>query len=170
MVKIRRSATTALLPPTRSASENDQAVETGTLVTLDATSSHDPDGTDPLVYDWTIVQKPVGSAALLSDGASPTPNFTVDAAGNYLAELVVTDSLNAASAPDSVMITAYSRPTAGGSATAMTVTKVVCVNVSTGKRVKLLDQGPDSSWDCEAAGLLVNPGDSIRMNVFGQAG
>lgn len=50
-----------------------------------------------------------------------------------------------------------------------TMTKFVCINKSTGERVKLYGQGSDTSWDCEAAGLVVNSGDSIRMNVGGKA-
>jgi hypothetical protein len=56
----------------------------------------------------------------------------------------------------------------GGSVTGMTTRNIRCDNKTTGERVSVptLD---DSAWDCEAAGLKVEPGDKIRQIVTGAA-
>ncbi|MBL7251874.1 PKD domain-containing protein [Alloalcanivorax marinus] len=60
-------------------------------VQLDGSRSLPPDGGDAsqLVYDWTLTQKPDGSAAELDDGSQIYPRFTADEVGEYQAELVV---------------------------------------------------------------------------------
>ncbi len=73
----------------------------GALVTLDGSLSSDANG-DPLTYQWSL-SKPAGSNATLSSTTSVSPTFTVDIAGNYVAQLVVNDG-TANSAPDSVTI------------------------------------------------------------------
>ncbi len=62
----------------------------GQPVTLDGTSSTDPDG-DPLTYRWLLMDKPMGSAALLQDALTATPTLTPDVEGDYTVELVVND-------------------------------------------------------------------------------
>ncbi|PLX83198.1 MAG: hypothetical protein C0617_11710 [Desulfuromonas sp.] len=88
----------------------DQAVTlTGTLVTLDATQSYDDDG-DAFSVLWSIAAKPAGSAATLSDQASPTPQFVADAHGDYLFSLVATDVFGAESAPATVTVSFANLP------------------------------------------------------------
>jgi hypothetical protein len=74
----------------------------GSLITLDGSASHDANG-DPLTYSWSLT-KPAGSAAVLSSTTSVAPTFTVDIAGNYVAQLIVNDG-TVNSPPDSVIIT-----------------------------------------------------------------
>ncbi len=51
----------------------------------------------------------------------------------------------------------------GGSVTGVTVRQVICRNVSTGLEVVISDSM--TSWDCEDAGLIVNPGDRVNMII-----
>ena len=73
---------------------------------LDGSGSYDPDEDYPLSYAWQIVEKPQGSAVELSNPDSVNPSLTPDVVGEYIIELVVTDSKGLASDPDYVVITA----------------------------------------------------------------
>ena len=59
-------------------------------VTLDAGAT---DPGDTLTYVWTLTTPP-GSTATLDDPMSATPKFTPDVAGDYSAEVTVTDTAN----------------------------------------------------------------------------
>lgn len=61
----------------------------GSSVTLDGSSSTDPDG-NPLSYSWTLSNRPAGSQATLSGTTSTVP-FTPDVTGNYSVQLTVND-------------------------------------------------------------------------------
>lgn len=65
------------------------------------------------------------------------------------------------------VVTLTSVPPVGGSVTGVTPTRVICRNLTTRKTVILRDG--TRSWDCEAAGLTVNPGDRIQQTVTGTA-
>lgn len=67
-----------------------QNVLTGATVTLDGSASTDANG-DALLYTWTLASRPAGSAATLSGAATARPTFVADAAGTYVARLVVND-------------------------------------------------------------------------------
>ena len=93
--------TTQNSPPVADAGP-DQSVDLGALVQLDGTGSSDVDG-DPLTYAWSLNAVPSGSAASLSDPTSPTPTFTADVPGDYVAQLIVNDGL-VGGAPDTVLV------------------------------------------------------------------
>ena len=57
-----------------------QNVTTGTVVTLNGSTSSDANG-DPLTYAWTLSSRPAGSAAALTGASSAAPTFTADVAG-----------------------------------------------------------------------------------------
>jgi len=80
-----------------------QNVEKGSQVTLDGSGSSD-ENNDRLTYKWQLISTPSGSAAALSDDASPRPVFTADVAGVYVASLAVSDGV-LFSAPASVSVT-----------------------------------------------------------------
>jgi len=91
------------VPPLANAGQ-DQAVETGETVILNATSSTDLLG-DPLSYIWTMTARPVGSKAVLSDSLSVMASFFVDLPGTYSVTLVVSNGTKS-SIIDDVVITA----------------------------------------------------------------
>ncbi len=95
--------TKANTPPTANAG-TDQTAHSGALVTLDGSGSSDPDGNVPLTYAWSILSRPYGSTAALSDPGAVNPTFTPDVPGDYVIQLVVTDSFGAASAAGQVLI------------------------------------------------------------------
>jgi len=80
----------------------DQAVATGATVQLDAVGSSDPDS-DPLTYQWIMLDKPNGPGGVLSEPALQNPTFTATKAGDYLIGLSVSDG-NFESAPDTVLV------------------------------------------------------------------
>jgi RHS repeat-associated protein len=89
----------------------DQTVLLGSLVSLDGSASHDPEGA-LVIYNWSLTGKPVGSHATLNDSNSLNPGFSADLPGDYIVQLIVNDGA-LASAPDTVTIsTANSRPVA----------------------------------------------------------
>jgi hypothetical protein len=99
-------------PPLANAGQN-QTVHPGEIVTLDGSASADPSGFTPLSYDWSFKSKPTGSNANLSGANTVNPSFTPDVLGDYVVQLVVTNSQGIHSAPATVTIsTTNSAPVA----------------------------------------------------------
>jgi K319L-like, PKD domain len=73
--------------PTADAGD-DQEVDAGSVVTLDATGSTDPDE-DWLLYEWTFVDGPTD--APLDDVYAAQPTFNAEAEGVFTFDLLVTD-------------------------------------------------------------------------------
>jgi hypothetical protein len=90
-------------PPVAEAG-SDQAVHPGNIVNLDGSGSSDPDGDYPLTYSWQIVSSPPDSAAELLNAGMVNPAFVPDRMGDYLIQLIVTDSKGRESPPDTVVI------------------------------------------------------------------
>ena len=67
-----------------------QNVVVGTVVSMDGSASKDSDG-GSLTFKWTLIGRPIGSAASLTNPTYPNPKFAVDLAGNYVVSLVVSD-------------------------------------------------------------------------------
>ena len=94
--------TTGNVAPVAKAGPDQGGKAPGSLITLNGNTSSDANG-DPLTYSWSLT-RPVGSTAVLTNATSVSPTFTVDRAGDYIAQLIVNDG-TVNSAPDSVIIT-----------------------------------------------------------------
>jgi len=65
----------------------------------------------PPTHQWTLLSKPAGSAAALSNPAALRPTFVADVAGEYVAQLVVSlAGTTIRSAPETVLITTARPP------------------------------------------------------------
>ncbi len=107
------TVTTDNTPPVADAGP-DQTAHRRDEITLDGTGSYDVDN-DPLTYSWSLISVPGNgtkapmSAATLDDPTSPTPKFTIDVPGVYVAQLIVNDG-TVDSAPDTVSVTTENQP------------------------------------------------------------
>jgi hypothetical protein len=90
-------------PPLANAGK-DADVVTGSFISLDGTKSSDPED-DKLTYTWSVLSKPAGSMAILTDSTVNKPVIQPDVAGEYIFSLKVSDGITI-SAPDEVKITA----------------------------------------------------------------
>lgn len=80
----------------------DQTLELGSRIMLQGGAT-DPDGDQPLIYEWELGVPP-GSLSRLDSPFVPRPSFVPDREGDYVATLHVADSLSEA-IPDSATIT-----------------------------------------------------------------
>jgi hypothetical protein len=78
----------------------------GATLALSAAASTDPDG-DPLGCAWTVLTRPEGSAAALSDAGACAPTIAFDAEGLYTFSLTVSDGSLESAAPDTVAVTVH---------------------------------------------------------------
>ena len=77
---------------------------------MDGSGSSDPSGQLPLTYAWSFVSKPAGSTVTLSNPSIVNPTFTPDAVGNYLIQLIVTNTAGFPSTPATVTISTFDSP------------------------------------------------------------
>ena len=83
----------------------DQSARVGETVLLDGTGSFDDNTpTDSLLFNWSITSQPVGSTTILAGSDSAMPSLSIDVAGFYTVELVVTDLDGQVSEPDTLLI------------------------------------------------------------------
>lgn len=68
----------------------DQTVTVGQPVQLDGSASTAPYGA-PLSYAWSLLDRPIGSSATLSDPDAVNPYFIPDLVGDYVVQLIVCD-------------------------------------------------------------------------------
>jgi RHS repeat-associated protein len=124
-------------------------------VLLDGSASSDVDG-DQLRFNWSLIERPPQSSALLQGADTDHPSFTLDRAGNYIAELVVNDGL-LDSVPDQVVIsTENSRPIAdAGADQAATLGQTVALDGSASSDPDLDPLGYAWSFTTRPAGSTV---------------
>jgi hypothetical protein len=89
---------------------SDLIVPPGETATFDGDGSSDPLG-EPLLFAWTVVERPPLSIATLVSADSASPTFVPDVAGAYRLELVVQAGARQ-SAPDTVTLLADHPPVA----------------------------------------------------------
>ena len=81
-------------------------ISLNSVVQLDGSKSYDDDG-DDITYMWTMIIRPAGSLATLSDPTLANPTFVADVHGDYIISLVVTDEFGAVSQPDMITISFF---------------------------------------------------------------
>ena len=74
-------------------------VDPPTTVQLNANNSYDPNGNEPLSYQWTLHERPSGSSTGIDEPTLEQTPLFVDAAGDYSVGLVVTNSAELESEP-----------------------------------------------------------------------
>src|SRR5260370_25109356 len=92
------------------------------MVTLAGRRSSALPGVLLLSYAVSIVSKPAGSAATLSNPAIVNPTFTPDALGNYVIQLVVTDAAGLSTAPATLTISTKDPPPVSHARPTQTIT------------------------------------------------
>lgn len=154
---------------------NDQNVNTAATVTLNGSKSSDADS-DTLTYKWSIVSKPAGSNATLSDTTVVKPTFTADVDGAYVISLVVNDGA-VDSVADRVIVTATTAGPVDGYSTykyrALDVagtdnSKVVTVNGVTYTILAMSETNvtnPSTSGDFTIAIVTVNNGQKSQISL-----
>ena len=83
-----------------------EEVDPPTTISLNAQNSFDPQGNEPLTYQWTLLSQPQGSRTTIEE---PTLDYTplfVDIAGDYEVQLVVENSIGLPSEPKTCEFTA----------------------------------------------------------------
>lgn len=112
----------------------DRFVTPGIVVYLDGSKSYDPDVGDRVTsYRWRLDTRPAGSAVSWVDSYGPDPSVTFrpDVPGTYVVSLVVRDSHDFESVPDTVIVEAvhaYATPNPASSS----ATFIHSANVSGG--------------------------------------
>jgi hypothetical protein len=94
--------TTQITAPVADAGPH-QVVNVGALVQLNGAGSTDANGL-PLTFSWSLLSTPAGSTATLNNRTAVNPVFTVDRAGSYVAQLIVSNG-QLSSNPSTVTIT-----------------------------------------------------------------
>jgi len=87
---------------------NDQSTLVNSTVILDASGSTDADG-DALSYTWSVLNKPNGSAVVITNPDQVMQTLTIDVFGEYVFQLIVNDGQQN-SDPDTIVVTTQNSP------------------------------------------------------------
>ncbi len=80
------------------------ANKVGSVWTLDASSSTDPESTDTLTYAWTLKSQPQGSTAQLSSASGTKVTLTPDVPGPYRVSMTVSDQFGSSDTAGTVPV------------------------------------------------------------------
>jgi hypothetical protein len=145
---------------------NSGTLLTGTFNSALASQTFGAGPGDPLEFLFTVTG---GDAAALYGGVGST-------AGVILSQSGYTGSFagNFSSAPFGALADTFQSqpgpaPSIGGEVTGVVVRTIDCNNKTTKQKVRIVVTGSTATWDCEAAGLIVSPGDKIDMKIKGNA-
>lgn len=72
--------------------------------TWDGRESYDPNGMEITEYQWSLVEKPAGSAVHMPDGEAVRQDFMPDLAGSYVGQLIVVNEIGETSDPCTVTL------------------------------------------------------------------
>lgn len=121
--------TAAVKPrPTANAGPN-QSATPGTLITLDGSKSSSATR-GPLTFRWSLTV-PQGSTATLAKADTPSPTFTADQLGTYVAQLIVNDGTDDSTPATAQINVSSTLPLANaGAAQTVSVCRTVTLNGS----------------------------------------
>lgn len=149
-------------PPTANAGD-DQSIHAGEMVELDGSASSDDNTpTETLNYEWTFVETPPYSIAVIEGADTVDAWFFADMPGTYVVELIVRDDRNQPSEPDKVLISSHNlAPTAEAGDDVVSVVGWVALLSGSGSSDPELDpltyQWSLVSWPEGSSASLVDP-------------
>jgi hypothetical protein len=120
---------------------------------------------DPLEFLFSVTG---GDAADLYGGIGSTAGIILSQSG-YTGSFDGDFSSGPSWALADTFVQSQPPPAIGGAVTGVVVKTIDCNNKTTHQKVSITVNGSTTIWDCEAAGLIVSPGDKIDMKIKGNA-
>jgi hypothetical protein len=145
---------------------NSGTLLTGTLNSTPASQTFGAGAGDPLEFLFTVTG---GDAAGLYGGVGSTAGIILSQsgyAGSFAGDF---SSAPFGALADTFQFQPGPAPSIGGEVTGLVVRTIDCKNKTTKQKVRIMVNGSTTTWDCEAAGLIVSPGDKIDIKIKGNA-
>ena len=149
----------------------DQTATVGDTVTLDGSGSSDADG-DVLNFAWSLLTQPADSTTTLSGADTDAPTLTPDYAGDYVAQLIVSDGL-LDSNPDSALVMVNAAPDNQPPQITSTPVTAAIVGVPYSYDVEATDPEGEAliySLTASPAGMTIGPATGLIEWTPGSAG
>jgi hypothetical protein len=145
----------------------DKTLVEGMTVNLNGSASSDVDE-DSLTYFWSLVSKPVGSVATLSDATLESPTFVADIIGTYLFELIVNDG-QVDSAVDGMEVTVVSNTLPPQAPVAIAGGDLIVTNgtiISLNATQSYDPDGTIVSYEWREYGILLSDTEELFLGAF----